>query len=120
EFDLKTNPISTREILENKIKFYQTYKPFIKHSYCEISDLRENNEKAKKLFENVSGKIVVKDSLGQCGFDVEIVNTKEYTLMGLIDYMNSKKFDLAEDYILQHEDINRLSPSGLNTVRMMT
>lgn len=120
EFDLRTNPIATREILENKIRFYETYKPFIKHSYCTVSDLRENNDKAKMLFNNKNGKIVVKDSLGQCGFDVEIVKIKDFTLQGLIDYMNSKKFDLAEDFILQHETINRLSPSGLNTVRMMT
>ena len=106
--------------MENKIKFYETYKPFIKHSYCTISDLRQNNEIANSLFKNLSGKIVVKDSLGQCGFDVEIVNAKDYTREGLIDYMTSKKFDLAEDFILQHEAINKLSPSGLNTVRMMT
>jgi hypothetical protein len=120
EFDLRTNPKNTREILENKIKFYETYTPFIKHSYCTISDLRKNNEKAKDLFKHISGKIVVKDSLGQCGFDVEIINTKDYTLQGLIDYMQSKKFDLAENFIIQHPAINQLSPSGLNTVRMMT
>lgn len=120
EFDLRMNPKNTREILENKIKFYETYTPFIKHSYCIIEDLMKNNENALKVLNNSSGKVVVKDSLGQCGWDVEIVKASEFNSKQLAAYMKSKGFDLAEEFIQQHDVLNQLSPTGLNTVRMIT
>lgn len=122
EFDLKTNTKNTREILSNKLKFYEAYAPFINHAHCSIDDLEHDGEgeKAHAVLHNKSGKIVLKDSLGQCGWDVEIVEASDYTPQKLVDYMQSRGFDLAEAFIHQHEELNRLSPSGLNTVRMMT
>ncbi|MEN9337278.1 MAG: hypothetical protein RLZZ500_2265 [Bacteroidota bacterium] len=120
EFDLKMNPIHTRSILENKLEFYQTYAPFIRHAYCSISDLERENEKATLVISNSTGKIVIKDATGQCGWDVEVVEAKDFTIAALRNYMASKKFDLAEEYVQQHPVIQSLSSSGLNTVRMMT
>lgn len=121
EFDLKTNPLTTRAVLEDKIKFYETYTSFIKHSYCTIDDLTHDKENAQDVLNNKSGKIVIKDSLGQCGWNVEVVNSLDYTSSGdLVEYMKKKGFNLAEEFIQQHEEINRLSSSGLNTVRMIT
>lgn len=120
EFDLKMNPKNTREILQNKIKFYEVYFPFIKHGYCTIEDLNQNRPNALSVLNNKSGKVVVKDSLGQCGWDVEIVKASEYTPQQLAAYMKSKGFDLAEEFIQQHQVLSSLSPTGLNTVRMIT
>jgi hypothetical protein len=120
EFDLKMNPIHTRSILENKLEFYQAYAPFIRHAYCSISDLERENEKAVLVISNSTGKIVIKDAIGQCGWDVEVVEAKDFTIAALRNYMASKKFDLAEEYVQQHPVIQSLSSSGLNTVRMMT
>jgi len=120
EFDLKMNPVSSRDILENKLKFYESYKPFIKHAFCSDQDLKENNKCAQSVLRNSSGKIVVKDALGQCGFEVEILKTSDYNADTLLKYMNSKGFNLAEEFVEQHPQINELSPSGLNTVRVMT
>jgi hypothetical protein len=120
EFDLKMNPIHTRSILENKLEFYEAYAPFIRHSYCSMADLEKENEKAVLVFTNPTGKIVIKDASGQCGWDVEVVQAKDFTFSSLRQYMASKKFDLAEEFVQQHAVIQSLSSSGLNTVRMMT
>lgn len=120
EFDLKMNPIHTRSILENKLEFYEAYAPFIRHTYCSIADLENENKKAALVFTNPTGKIVIKDATGQCGWDVEVVQVKDYTLSSLRQYMVSKKFDLAEEFVQQHPMIQSLSSSGLNTVRMIT
>lgn len=120
EYDLLMCPKSTRSILENKIEFYQAYEPFIRHANCTIDDLKLGNEKAKQVFENSTGKIVIKDALGQCGWDVEVVKKENFSMEGLIQYMDSKSFNLAESFIEQHPEISKLSPSGLNTVRMIT
>lgn len=120
EYDLLMSPKKSRDILEDKIKFYQAYEPFIKHANCTIDDIKSGNDKARNVFNNGSGKIVVKDALGQCGWDVEVVLAKDCTLVSLAEYMTSKSFNLAESFIEQHPDINALSSSGLNTVRMIT
>jgi hypothetical protein len=120
EYDLYMCPKSTRDILENKIEFYKAYEPFIRHEHCTIEDIDKRNEKAKSVFNNKSSKIVIKDALGQCGWDVEVIKKDDFTIESLGVYMKSKSFNLAESFIEQHPDINRLSPSGLNTVRMIT
>lgn len=120
EYDLLMCPKKSRDILEDKIKFYQAYEPFIKHANCTIDDINACNEKAQAVLENSTGKLVVKDALGQCGWDVQVLHTKDFNLSTLAEYMKSKSFNLAESFIEQHTDINALSPSGLNTVRMIT
>lgn len=120
EFDLRMNPVSTRNILENKLEFYEAYKPFIKHDFCSIKDITLENELAHKVISNHTGKIVVKDSTGQCGWDVQVLEAKDFSLQTLLKYMKSKKFDLAESFVQQHSAIQSLSSSGLNTVRMIT
>jgi hypothetical protein len=120
EFDLRMNPKESRDILENKLKFYDAYSQYIKHAFCSLHDLKGSNEKAEAVLNNKSGKLVVKDSIGQCGFEVEVLNTKDYNASLLAKYMSSKGFDMAEEFVIQHDQINKLSPSGLNTVRVMT
>jgi hypothetical protein len=120
ESDLLMNPKSTRHLLENKIHFYEAYGPFVLHETCTIDDFRQDNSKAQKVLSNTTGKIVVKDALGQCGWDVEILNARDYDRDSLIRYMKSKGFNLAEEYIIQHPDIARLSNSGVNTLRIIS
>jgi hypothetical protein len=120
EYDLVMNPKSTRDILENKIKFYEVYASFVLHAVCTMDDIQKHTESARIVLENPTGKVVVKDSLGQCGWDVEIINSADHDLDSLFKYMKSKGFDLAEEFIVQHPDISRLSDSGVNTVRVIS
>jgi len=114
------NPRRTRHILENKIHFYEAYAPFVIHSTCTLKDIESNNEKARKILENPTGKIVVKDALGQCGWDVEILKAEDYDRQSLIKFMKSKGFNLAEEFIVQHPEISALSDSGVNTLRIIS
>lgn len=120
EYDLIMNPLKERHILQNKIHFFEAYKPFIKHAICVLNDLELGNEKAQKVWKNLSGKLAIKDALGQCGWDVEIIKISDFTKNTLIDYMKSKGFNLVEEFIMQHPDLSRLSDTGLNTVRIIT
>lgn len=120
EFDLKMNPLKTRDVLENKIKFYEVYKPFIKHAYCSLEDLMDDTENARQVLGNPTGKMVVKDATGQCGFEVAILLVKDYPRERLIALMEKKGFNLAESFVQQHSKVQALSPSGLNTIRFIT
>jgi hypothetical protein len=120
EYHLKMNPLHSRKVLADKIQFYQTYHSFVQHANCTMHDLEANNLSAQKVLQNSSGKIVVKDALGQCGWDVEVLDASKYDRLTLMKYMKSRGFNLAEQFIEQHQDLNRLSASGLNTLRVIT
>ena len=120
EYDLVMNPINERHILQNKIHFFDAFAPFIKHAMCKIEDLEVDNEAAGRVLRNASGKIAIKDALGQCGWDVEIRNTSDLSRIELVSYMRRKGFNLAEEFIVQHPQLNRLSDTGLNTIRIIT
>lgn len=120
EYDLIMNPKSTRHILENKIEFYKAYTPFVHHAYCTIDDLKLNNEQAKKVLLNPTGKIVIKDALGQCGWNIELIELKYMSREEIIKHMDNKGFNLAEEFIQQHPALSEISNTGLNTIRIIT
>lgn len=120
EYDLIMNPVKERHILQNKIHFFEAFAPYVKHATCTIDDLRKNNAKAQRVLENKSGRIAIKDALGQCGWDVEIKHIESFSREKLIAYMQNKGFNLAEEFIVQHRDLATLSDTGLNTVRIIT
>lgn len=120
EYQLKMNPPETRYYLADKLVFLKEYTPFVKRRYCSIEDIMENNLKAEEVLSNPTGKIVIKDSRGQCGWNVEVINSDDFPRDSLIRYMSRKRFNLAEEYIKQHPELEKLSESGLNSVRIIT
>lgn len=120
EYDLIMNPVEERHILQNKIHFFKAYKPFIRHAMCLLEDLEENNEVAQVVLSNGSGKIAIKDAMGQCGWNVEVKKVNEMSRGALISYMRSKGFNMLEEFIVQHPALSHISSSGLNTVRIIT
>lgn len=120
EFQLKMNPLEARKVLEDKIAFNERYNYFIKREYVTISTLVKDPMMMNTLIGNGSEKIVLKNSLGQAGKEVRIISSKDLTPEKLIRVMNSEKYDLAEEYVVQHPVLMNLSSTGLNTVRIIT
>lgn len=120
QFQLRMNPKGKREVLEDKIRFLNHFRPFVKRSFLGLEEFKGDDRKANEMLRNSSGLLVLKGSHGQIGAQVEVVNGKDYTASSLIDYMKSKRYDLIEEYIVQHPELMELSPSGLNTVRIFT
>lgn len=145
EYQLKMNPKQHRNILENKVKFLQEYKNFVRHKWAYIDKLKNDKQVAVTLLANPSGKIVLKGINEQCGKGIKIVNTPQTpsdtnklaineqcfeqnkdqsnqinSTAELINIMQTHNLGLAEEYIVQHDKLNHLSPAGLNTVRVFT
>ncbi len=120
EYQLKMNPKNSRYLLQNKICFLNHFKEFVRRRFADIKSFRSDNSIAKELLFNKSGKLVLKGSTGQIGANVEIVEIKDSTFENIIKIMLKKKYDLVEEYVIQHSDLMELSPSGLNTVRIIT
>ncbi|MCB0496581.1 MAG: hexapeptide transferase [Cyclobacteriaceae bacterium] len=118
EYQLKMNPAETRGILEDKILFFEKYQPFINRKRLTLLELIENEE----LIEQVSNreKLVLKSSTGQVGAEVEVIKIRDFSTKSLIDHMIKNNFNLIEEFVIQHDELMKLSPSGLNTVRIIT
>lgn len=120
EFQGYMNPRKYRDLLENKIVFDKTYGKYMHHNAIALEDLKANVTLAERVLANPSGKIVFKIKDGGCGKRVEVHEAKKYNASLLAKYMEDNQFDLVEDFVQQHEVINNLAPSALNTVRVIT
>lgn len=120
EYQRVMNPIGARVVLDDKRKFGKAYSDLILHQTISLDDLRVDHDAVGQLLKNPSGRVVFKVSNGKCGRSVEIVDGDQFSVDSLIAYMESKGYDLVEEYVEQHCDMARLSPSGVNTVRMIT
>jgi hypothetical protein len=120
EYQLRMNPKNARILLEDKIRFLHHFQQFVKRKFFSLNEFENNFQLAEMMLNNSSGCMVLKGSLGQVGAEVEVINCKDYTPETLIKHMKYMKYDLAEEYVIQHSLLMSLSPSGLNTVRVFT
>jgi len=120
EYQRIMNPLKARSVLENKIAFNSYFNQFIKRDFTTLPRIEKDPEEAQHLIDSPSEKIVLKNSLGQAGREIRILNSQNLKPDQLLNIMRSGKFDLVEEYIVQHPDMMRLSPSGINTVRLIT
>lgn len=119
-YQLIMNPKEERIILDDKRIFAKVYSKYFVHIVASLEDLKSKPLIIDNLLKNPSGKMVFKTANGKCGATVEIVDTKDFDDKIIITYMEIKKLDIVEEYIIQHPELNKLSPSGVNTVRIFT
>ena len=119
EYQLRMNPLETRDILDDKTLFYKHYSDFFVHSVADKEDLK-NKEIAERILNNPSGKIVFKQSDGKCGAEVEIRKVSDFKPEEIPGFMEENNYDLVEEFIEQHPHLNLLSPSAVNTIRIFT
>lgn len=120
EYQLRMNPRDSRYILEDKRLFYRNYSDFFVHKVADIDDLKSQPVLADIILNNSSKKLVLKPFDGNCGKDVEIRDCQDFDRYTLIEYMKANGFGIVEEFVVQHPDLNRLSPSAVNTVRIFT
>ena len=109
EYQKIMNPSSSRQVLDDKTIFYKVYKKFFKHHVLDINDIKENTDVAEEMLSYPI--VVLKESKGKCGLGTAFIETKGLNSQTLINLMKKEGFDLAETFITQHAELNRLSPS---------
>ena len=120
EYQLIMNPKAKRHILDNKVLFYKNYREYIKHIVADLDELKKDSDLSRKLIENKGEKIVFKVFNGKCGQQVQIKKANEFNNGSLVQFMEQNNFDLAEEYIVQHPSLMALSPTAVNTIRIIT
>lgn len=120
EYQRRMNPPGPRRVLEDKLAFLKEYAAFARRSFVSMHDLRANSEPAERVLANKSGKIVLKNSKGQCGRGLKVIDAAGQTATSLAAALKATKNDYAEEFVTQHKDLMALSPAGLNTIRIIT
>lgn len=119
EFQRRANPIGAREVLDDKRSFFKAYKDFFRHDVYDRETLETNPDSLAKLLLQHE-RLVLKAANGKCGRSVSFIETAHWQPSDLLAAMQIDGHDLIETPIEQHPDLNRLSPSGVNTVRIVT
>jgi hypothetical protein len=117
EYQLKMNPRDQRYLLEDKMVFLKKYKEFIGREWLDlnISDIEEIS-----AFIKGKSKVVLKNSKGQAGNFVKIIDLQYFTSPSLFEYSKNNNFDLLEEFVFQHKTLMDLAPNSLNTLRIIT
>lgn len=120
EYQLVMNPPKARVILDDKRLFYREYKQFVKHKVIVMEDILNDSELPDDILANPAGKIVFKEANGKCGAQVSMQRSEDFKTNSLVPFMKKGKYDLVEEYIIQHPAFMKLSPSAVNTIRIFT
>jgi len=120
EYQKKMNPENVRGLLEDKLSFHQKYGRFTHRGFASLSQITEDPGLAQVLIDKPAGKLVLKNSLGQAGKEISVLDSRDLSPAVLIQTMKAGNFDLVEEFIVQHPDMEKLSDSGINTARLIT
>jgi len=119
EFQKIANPPNERIILDDKRLFYKKYKEFFIHDLYSLEELKQNPTIIDALLTKEK-KVVLKEASGKCGAGVKICHTENLHSESLLKMMQEGEFDILETYIKQHSQMQKLSPSAVNTIRIFT
>ncbi len=112
------NDAEYMDILQQKPIFLQRYKEFVKRGFI---DLRECDAAAFAEFCKGKDSIFVKslNDYGGHGVAQETL-TEDTDYNELYKKLTDKKYYLVEEKIVQHEQLDRLCPTSVNTIRIVT
>ena len=120
EYQLYMNPKKNRQKLEDKRIFLDEFSQFIRHKHTTLEELERGAFDLRNEFKDPLNKVIIKSHDGQCGKGVEVVNLKDKDSNEIIQILKNTENNIVEEYVVQHDDLMKMSPSGLNTIRIFT
>jgi len=118
EFQKKLNNKSSVKYLNNKILFNEKFKKYVKRESIDVT--HTTDEEFKKWIKNKE-LLIAKPSEGTIGGGIEKINLKNFgDSKEIKEYLNERKLDLVEEFIVQNKEVSRLNPDSVNTIRIMT
>lgn len=114
----KVNLKSKRNIFHEKVLFLKEFEPFIKRKW--INTDTESGKNIKDFLKRHS-VVVAKESYGDSGKEVEVINVSDFpSLDDVLKYICDRRLNLLEEKIVNHPVVEKLNPSSLNTIRIVT
>lgn len=114
----KYNDKEEMQKFDDKITFNNTYKRFLKRDFI---DLNNSTQKEFEDFLRKHRKIICKIPDGTGGKGIRVIEIDKKTKYDQL--YNDLKIDnlvLVEEYLVQHEEMNRLYDNSVNTLRIIT
>lgn len=107
-------------LFQDKLQFNELFKEYLHREYMSIKDGDGTAEDLKKFCQR-HPKICVKPLDQTSGEGIEIVRTDKNTdFEQLYRQLREKRQFLVEECVVQHDDLNRLYPGSVNTLRVIT
>lgn len=115
----KLNQKEYWHIYDNKNEFNNMFSKFITRDW--IYPISENKNDTIEFFKKHE-IFMAKPNNGQCGKGIEKISVKDYkeNYEKLYNHLVDNKLELVEELIVQHDEMNRLNTSSVNTIRMVT
>lgn len=101
----------------SKIDFNKKFNKYLLRDWMEIN---ENNFDIFKSFTKLHPNIVVKPISESCGKGVEILNVNNNNCKKIFNELLESKRILIEEVATQCEEIGKLHPNSINTIRIVT
>lgn len=103
--------------LRNKLKFNKKFNKYLLRDWMEVS---EDNFEEFKEFSLKHNNIVVKPKDDCCGKGIEILEVTKSNVKEIYDNLIETRRLLVEEVATQCDEISRLHPSSINTMRIVT
>lgn len=114
----KLNDKEYCHIFANKDEFNAAFSEFLKRDWLPLNG--ENRAEADEFFKRHS-VFMAKPRSGSCGHGVEKLDVKDFkSTEELYDLLMERGQTVIEEVITQHDDLNRLYPHSINTLRVVT
>jgi hypothetical protein len=117
EFQSGMNERPYRRVFRSKHDFYLRFRDLMRREciYLQIVDVADFADWVR-----TRPQVFAKPCFGNRGYGAEIISTGQYTASELYARLKNERRDFVEDLIVQHPEMQRLSPSAVNTVRIVT
>lgn len=107
-----------RSCFDNKEIFDDLFKPLMKHDFLILKNANENDIRS---FLKKYDEVIVKPAGGACGVGIfKINNGDNEALNDLINRIKNGDNLIMEQVIIQHNDMAKVNPSSVNTIRVIT
>ena len=104
---------------QNKDEFNEVFKDFVKRKSINIYKI--SKEEAIIKIKDLKPHLIGKPRAGACGKGILKIDKNEFeSLDKLYEYLKTNKIDLLEEMIIQHDDMNKLNSSCVNTIRTVS
>lgn len=113
----KLNDPSYYHILDDKVEFLNAYKKYIKRDFL---DLRTSSFEDFKEFYINHQEFMGKPVNGLCGKGIELIKNDNENIKEVYDKLIENDQLLLEERIKQCDELNRIYPYSINTLRVVT
>ena len=117
EIQKKYNKTEYLKYFSNKVLFNQTFDKYLHRDWIYLDEF--NYDKFKDFLKGKK-EVIVKPSSGSCGQGVEKICVKDYDSLELFQKLIKEERRLVEEVATQCEEIAKLHPASINTLRVVT